>query len=170
MAYQPTNGDLKRLYASIGFKIKSENDGVEIDETVIGSKPAIYLKFMSDGGTKDDANGMALKALLDANCISYESSRARSVIMADTDFIKLFGKNAKQTSTPTNFETNFKRLVETVSSGGIDSFDTATVKQFRALLDMNSPDASQFYNDLLATAETRARMEKTLARMIKKFK
>jgi hypothetical protein len=89
MSYEPTDADVERMYRLIGFKIENKMEGAIIEE---GSSGMLFVKFMSDGGKKDDVNGLELQKYLTANGVKFKSDHPRSLSMGASSFKKLFGK------------------------------------------------------------------------------
>ncbi len=48
----------------------------------------VYVKFMSYGGQTDDEQGLIFRTFLDSHDYKYVSSRLRSYIVADINFVR----------------------------------------------------------------------------------
>lgn len=89
VSHIPTEAELTRMYAAIGFVVEHELDYFLAQETKV--KGELALKVFSHFGRKDQDAGAALQAFLVKNKILFTSTNPRSVIMAAADFVKLFG-------------------------------------------------------------------------------
>jgi hypothetical protein len=168
MNYEPTDADVQRLIRFIGFNLADKHDGVIVEEA---GEDQVYVKFMSDGGKKDDANGRALQELLTKRGVKFEADRLRSLIMDSDDFKQLFGPDATMPMfIPNSFEYNFKRLLEVFAGLGIDFTPVDDINNYKHLLDMSNPEVSQFFHDWKAYLETKNRFTATLANQLAKVK
>lgn len=66
------------------------DDDVSILFEDAGNNTKCFMKFMSDKGKYDAANGITLKSFLDSRKVVYDSTADRNVILNMSDVLKLF--------------------------------------------------------------------------------
>jgi hypothetical protein len=84
-----TDAEYERIFQALS-EVPGLDTGHDFDVVIEGDEPdedhlpsTIYIKFMSDEGVSDDANGTAFAAFLSAYGVEFDQHRARSLMIRD---------------------------------------------------------------------------------------